>query len=99
VLALAGRSIFPDVTSMRFRGAWLLALVAFAAALAMPHAAEARVKVSFYSHTWGMSGAGYLYFPHAFIVAEPDGPSVSLSSRQSFGFTPVDPAVVFRSGS
>ena len=52
------------------------------------------MRVSFYSHAWGLSPTGYLYFPHAFVVVEPDGSSVSLSSRQSFGFTPVDTAVV-----
>lgn len=78
----------------RLHPAWLIAFLALAAVFIAPQPAEARVRVSFYSHPWGMALTGYLYFPHAFIVVEPDGPSVSLSSRQSFGFTPVDTAIV-----
>jgi len=72
----------------------LIAFLALAAVFIAPHAAQAQVRVSFYSHPWGMARTGYIYFPHAFIVVEPDGSSVSLSSRQSFGFTPIDTAVV-----
>jgi len=80
--------------SKRLRPARLIAFFALAAVFLAPHAAQAQVRVSFYSHPWGMARTGYIYFPHAFIVVEPDGPSVSLSSRQSFGFTPVDTAIV-----
>ena len=79
---------------MRRLPAWLIAFLALAAVFIAPQPAEAGVRVSFYSHPWGMARTGYLYFPHAFIVVAPDGPSVSLSSRQSFGFTPVDTAIV-----
>ena len=79
---------------MRPFPAWLIAFLALAAVFIAPPAAEAGVRVSFYSHPWGLARTGYLYFPHAFIVVEPDGPSVSLSSRQSFGFTPIDAAIV-----
>jgi len=64
------------------------------AAMLVAPAAQARVKVSFYSHPWGMSATGYLYFPHAFIVVDPDPQSSTLSSRQSFGFTAVDSTAV-----
>jgi hypothetical protein len=80
--------------SERLRSVQLIAFLAVAAALLAPQAALAQVRVSFYSHPWGLGRAGYLYFPHAYIVVEPDGPSASLSSRQSFGFTPVDTAIV-----
>ena len=80
--------------SQRLYPAWLITFLVLVAVLAAPLEAEARVRVSFYSHPWGMARTGYLYFPHAFIVVEPDGPSVSLSSRQSFGFTPIDTAIV-----
>ena len=80
--------------STRRLPAWLIAFLALAAVFIAPHAAQAQVRVSFYSHPWGMARTGYIYFPHAFIVVEPDGSSVSLSSRQSFGFTPIDTAVV-----
>jgi hypothetical protein len=64
------------------------------AVLCVAQPVTAGVRVSFYSHPWGMSPTGYLYFPHAFIVIEPDGVSTSLSGPESYGFTAVNTATM-----
>lgn len=48
--------------------------------------AAAEVKVTFYSHGWGVGPRGETYFPHAFIRIEgqpADGPPIN----ETFGFT------------
>jgi len=71
---------------------WLSALLAVVAVCVAP-AAQAQVRVSFYSHPWGFTSS-YIYFPHAFIVVEPDGASSSLRGPASFGFTAVNATAV-----
>ena len=75
-----------------FRSPWLSALLLVVAVWVAP-TAQAQVRVSFYSHPWGLSGT-YIYFPHAFIVVEPDGASSTISGPESFGFTAVNATAV-----
>jgi hypothetical protein len=72
-------------------GAWLAAALLLSAS-----PAGAEVTVSFYSHSWGVSG-GDLYFPHAFIVLKGDLEADATPIDQSFGFTAVtvSPALLF----
>ncbi|MEJ0067088.1 MAG: hypothetical protein WDM85_18145 [Caulobacteraceae bacterium] len=53
--------------------------------------AAAAVTVGFYSHPWGLSSQGFLYFPHAFITVRgtPDGGGEPVDL--SFGFTAPSP--------
>ncbi len=75
-----------------FFGAMLALVVAFAA----PQALAA--TVSFYSHGWGLSGGGFLYFPHAFVVIERTADEPGGPSRESFGFTAASPESVMVTG-
>ena len=67
----------------------ILALQLFAAvcsvALAGPGCAA--VTIGFYSHDWGLSPGGELYFPHAFITARGTLDATGEAVDQSFGFT------------
>ena len=43
--------------------------------------------MTFYSHTWGLSPGGELYFPHAFITVAGTLDASGETVDQSFGFT------------
>lgn len=75
----------------------VLPALLFAAVLIWPPAAVA-ATIAFYTHGWGLSGTGFVYFPHAFVViergaGEPGGPS-----RESYGFTSASPNTVMLTG-
>lgn len=58
------------------------------ASLILVGAAFADTTVSFYSHGWGVTGFGYVYFPHAFIVVRRTTPG-DAPQEESYGFTAV----------
>lgn len=70
----------------RFR--LLLALVAVFT-VGWVQTAAAEVKVTFYSHGWGVGPGGVTYFPHAFIRVE-GTPQGGEPVDRTFGFTATD---------
>jgi hypothetical protein len=62
-------------------------MIAALCSLALAGPARAAVTVSFYSHTWGLSPGGELYFPHAFIIVRGTLDATGEPVDQSFGFT------------
>lgn len=67
---------------------FLVVVVLSVSSWAGPAAAE--VKVSFYSHGWGVGPNGFTYFPHAFIRIE-GAPAGGEPVDDTFGFTATDP--------
>ena len=55
--------------------------------LALADSARGAVTVTFYSHTWGLSPGGELYFPHAFFTLRGTLDATAEPVDQSFGFT------------
>ena len=61
--------------------------IAICCGLALAGPACAAVTVSFYSHAWGLSPGGELYFPHAFITVRGTLDATAEPVDRSFGFT------------
>ena len=68
-----------------------------AALLAWPSGALA-ATIAFYTHRWGLSGTGFVYFPHAFVVIERGADEPGGPSRESYGFTSASPNTVMLTG-
>ncbi|MES2034772.1 MAG: hypothetical protein V4466_11390 [Pseudomonadota bacterium] len=66
----------------------LLALVAILT-VGWVQTAAAEVKVTFYTHGWGVGANGVTYFPHAFIRVE-GTPTGGEAVDRTFGFTATD---------
>lgn len=67
----------------------LLLVLVIALTAGWVQTAAAEMKVTFYSHGWGVGPGGVTYFPHAFILVE-GTPEGGEPVKRTFGFTATD---------